>query len=113
VASHHKPGPPRTTGGFFDDLVTPLPRGSTGTPRLRPDANTPPPLARFEGRCSAAAGGTMTAGNSTPALRRRLPRSCWGSDEWAAAAPALPVLAHLVDARDGPPSTTCTAARGC
>src|SRR5919112_3673101 len=73
--------------GFFDDLVTAY-AGLERDQNLRPDSS-PEKLAKL----SPVFGDTMTAGNSTP-LTDGAAVVLLGRDEWAAA-PDLPVLAHL------------------
>ncbi|HEY2096453.1 MAG TPA: acetyl-CoA C-acetyltransferase [Pseudonocardia sp.] len=79
--------------GFFDDLVTPY-LGLSRDATLRPDASVEA-MAKLK-PVFGGAGGTMTAGNSTP-LSDGASTVLLGSDEWARER-GLPVLAHLVDA---------------
>src|SRR3712207_1006762 len=81
--------------GFFDDLVTPF-LGLTRDNNLRPDSSIER-LAQLAPVFGKGEGATMTAGNSTP-LTDGASAVLLASEEWAAAH-ALPVLAHLVDAQ--------------
>ncbi|MDG9705716.1 acetyl-CoA C-acetyltransferase [Streptomyces sp. DH37] len=84
--------------GFLDDLVAPF-RGLERDQNLRPDS-TPERLARLRpvfGEGGAAAGATMTAGNSTP-LSDGASTVLLASEEWAAER-GLPVLAYLTHSR--------------
>jgi acetyl-CoA C-acetyltransferase len=92
AASHHNLAAAYNRG-FFDDLVTPF-LGLSRDAILRPDSNVES-LSKLT-PVFGGAGGTMTAGNSTP-LTDGAAAVLLGSDEWAQAH-HLPVLAHLVDA---------------
>jgi acetyl-CoA C-acetyltransferase len=78
--------------GFFDDLITPY-LGLLRDQNLRPDSDVEQ-LARLR-PVFGGAGGTMTAGNSTP-LSDGASVVLLASDDWAAER-RLPVLAHLVE----------------
>ena len=95
AASHHNMAAAYDRG-FFDDLVTPVPRASTATTTCGPTRRREK-LATLKPVFGVKAGdATMTAGNSTP-LTDGASVALLATEEWAAEH-SLPPLAYFVDA---------------